>query len=225
MANWVMNELRVSGSRETVSAVKEKLFNGKGEFSLAVLVPEERDKEEWYIDPRTRNLHPEENGRADGKVFNWYDFRSSKWGPSWDAGESEVIEDTPCRIHLRYETAWSSCRPWVAALRAAFPEATVEYGACDPAMDWYVKDDKVFLISDLVDYREAKRKALQRFFDDNEVTDRYDIDAIIDASEDNDDIVEWYDLDFCGLFDPEEWEMSLDCEIENLEQFKLEKVE
>jgi len=208
MANTIMNEIRVEGTRADIRRIRERLFTGEGKFSFSALVPEERGNEEWFIDPATLNLE-DESTRPDGKVFNWYGFREKHWGPHWDATDCDVVNDEPTYIELRFDTAWSCAGPWYDRLVAEFPGVTIDYRACDEAMDWYYENGNTRRISEMVDKTALKRA----FIEEN--LPGYDTDRLLES-----DAIDWYCVTVPDLFDQSSWYMEGEYDEENLSEYK-----
>lgn len=213
MANIIANEIHISADRKTVRRIREKLFTPEMELRFARLVPEEPDNEEWYALPKTHNLQ-DISSRPDGKVFDWYAFREAKWGPHWDVGETEVLTDEPECIEVRFTTAWSAANPWYETLKATFPEATVDYRACDEAMDWYYDNGTTKRISKMVEGKEAELK--EKFIEDEFSDEEYDVERL----KQNLSLFDWYGVSVTDLFDPDEWTMSADYDEDQLAEFR-----
>ena len=213
MANIVGNEIRISADRKTIRRIREKLLTPEGNLSFACLIPEEKDNEAWYASPKVHNLS-DISTRPDGKVFDWFAFRSAKWGPRWDVGDTEVVNDEPECIEVRFTTAWGSADPWYTTLKETFPEASIDYRACDEAMDWYYENGTVQRISDMVAGKEAELK--ERFIDNEFSDEEYDVERLKQHPE----LFEWHCVSVNDLFEHDEWTMSADYDEEQLEPFK-----
>lgn len=213
MPNWVENQLRISaGTKEELADIKAKLFNAEGHFSYAVLVPEDRDDERWWVDPKTHSL-ADEDAREDGKVFNWYDFHCDKWGCKWDVnpGEVDVFEDG-CYLSISFNSPWSAPVHWYDVLVETFPDANIDLRAVDPAMDYFWEGSDLVDLSKMVDYDELKRQALV-----DALGDEYDIDRIIEEEPDG---VDFYGLCTDDLFDPSTWYYEICVDEEELTDYK-----
>lgn len=212
MPNWVENEIRISAkSKEALAEIKSKLLDSNGELSFAILVPEEREVESWWVDPEKHCLSPED-ARADGKVFNWYDFHCDKWGCKWDASDTSVDEDGTS-MTITFTTAWSAPVHWFDALVKAFPDADIEMRAVDPAMDYYWVNSTLTSLSEAVDYAALKREALV-----DALCGSYDVDRIL---EDEPVGVDFYGICTDDLFDPSTWYCDLCVDEDELEQYKI----
>lgn len=206
MPNWVNNALRITSSKpERIQAIREKLFTtddqGNLYLSLAVLIPEDHSDPDYWVDPETARIMPE-NLNEEGKVFDWYSFRCDKWGCKWDVDPDQcnIEEDTDSNIYVGFESPWSCPVEWYRKLVAAFPDVSVELVAMDEAMDYYWENGKLGSISDQFDERQAKVDAIEQVLKNNNCSpEQYDIDKIVDEFEDG------Y-FDYLDMFDPDTWE-------------------
>jgi len=211
MPNWVENDLRISAkSKEELSRIKERIIDKDGHLSFAILVPEDRDDESYWVDPEKHCLS-DEDAREDGKVFNWYDFHCDKWGCKWDASEDDVFEDG-CYLSIRFSTPWSAPVHWYDVLVETFPDATIGLRAVDPSMDYFWEGSDLVELSGVVDYDELKRQALV-----DALGDEYDLDRIIEEEPDG---VDFYGLCTDDLFDPSTWYYDLCVDEEELTDYK-----
>jgi hypothetical protein len=55
----------------------------------------------------------------------WYDWNCANWGCKWDAGDVEVIDESPGHWHLRFETPWSTATEALVALSNQHPNVTI----------------------------------------------------------------------------------------------------
>lgn len=214
MPNWVENQLRISAStKKELAKIKAKLFNADGDLSYAVLVPENTDDERWWVDPKKHGLS-DVNAREDGKVFNWFDYHCTKWGCKWDVNPGEVtVEESGTELSISFTSPWSAPVHWFDTLVETFPEADIDLRAIDPAMDYYWEGSDLINISDVVDYDDLKRNALEEV-----LGDEYDIDRIIEEEPSG---VEFYGLCTGDLFYPDTWSYDICVDEAELTDYKI----
>lgn len=235
MPNWVNNDLRITSEKpERIKAIREKLFtvyhgkewvgcDGKEYLSYAVLVPEDKNDPNYRVKPENANIEAEDK-RADGTIFDWYQFRLDKWGCKWDVSpeECEITEDTDRNICVSFTSPWDCPCEWYKALCEAFPDVSIELVAMDEAMDYYWENGKLGKISEQIDENQAKRDEIERVFNDNGLSlDDYNIEKIIENYEDG--YFEYFDM-----FDPDTWEFTISDEEEFIDfckPYKKKKLE
>lgn len=100
MPNWCDNQIKISGSKASISQIKSTLEKNKSGGLFDVLVGK-------LADGQTE-------GQYDG---NWYDTNIERWGCKWDVDiefESMGLEDD-C-IYMNIQTAWSPCNGFLRLL-------------------------------------------------------------------------------------------------------------
>jgi len=111
MPNNVLNEVIFRGvGKEAQDSIIEKVV--KGDFvDFNVLVP------------MPLNIWKGDLGTNEEKAFgkkNWNDWSHENWGTKWNAyygkKSDEFIARTESTLTIRFQTAWSPPRPWLAAL-------------------------------------------------------------------------------------------------------------
>ena len=225
MANIVSNEIRISCDRKVMRRVLPALFTKDNKFSFTALLPEgsgdedtrELDAKEWndQYGPFITAKQDPFKLRGDHKMLDGWKWRMVNWGCAYDCYDAEVIRQDPESLHVRFCTSWSHAAPWYEKLKAAFPEAKIEYAAADPAMDWIYRNGETKSISSIVDYFTLKRKTLEENF-----SDEYDIEKLRKPCSDEDSPIEWGGVDIVDLFDSESWRLAYYYEEEALEPYR-----
>ena len=106
MPNWTYNYVEMKGIK------KLDIYDKNGNIDFNKIVPEPKTKKECiekygerYIDNGDRHLQ-HSNG---DEWFNWYDWHCDYWGTKWNAGDSNVEDDS-----VSFTTAWAEPLPiWI----------------------------------------------------------------------------------------------------------------
>ena len=220
MPNWVENYLRITSEKpERIKAIREKLFAktdiGCEYLSYAVLVPEDHDDPDYRVKPENAGIEPSDDVRADGTIFDWYQFHNDKWGCKWDVDPEECdINEYTDSIYVSFTSPWDCPYEWYKALCEAFPDVSIELVARYAAMDYrYWENGELGGISQQFDEKVAKRKRseMERILDAHDLSlDDYDVDKIIEEYEDG------YFTDY-DMFDPDTWDFSVSDEDDFIE--------
>jgi hypothetical protein len=100
MPNWCDNQIKISGSEASISAIKSTLDENKNGGLFDVLVghlPDGVTEEEYQK--------------------NWYDLNCDRWGCKWDVDiEFESMEFEDDCIYMNIQTAWSPCNGFLRLL-------------------------------------------------------------------------------------------------------------
>jgi len=106
MPNHIMNELafRDVSQEQIAQIIDATMKDGKVDFSILVPVP--------------LNVWQGSTNSEQEKAFplNWYQWNRENWGTKWNAYDTTEPEIGSDSVTIRFETAWSPPRPWLAAL-------------------------------------------------------------------------------------------------------------
>lgn len=104
MPNWVSNRITITGGKDALDALEQKLHSEETPFSFGALVPRPSDKEE-----------------------DWYNWNTSNWGTKWDACEAHKSRVDDTTLEYQFETAWSPPGGVIDALFNQHPDLDYEY--------------------------------------------------------------------------------------------------
>jgi len=159
MPNWCLNELTISGDRETIDNLLE-FVNGeeqdedqKIDFNKIIPYPEnlkEMDEDfPAYDDPDRESkleVYKAKWGTdQDAYNFGGYDWCCENWGTKWNACYVSILDDGRGNsVCFGFDTAWSPPIPVVEKLASMYPtlefELKYEEGGCGFAGDVFYSE-------------------------------------------------------------------------------------
>lgn len=111
MPNYAANYIVFRATAtEKLIALKEWMAKGKNPIDFKKIIPPPADMFEGALGDKERKMCKEKG------IENWYDWQIANWGTKWNASNSCVIQDTPFRFALKFDTAWSSPKPVMAKI-------------------------------------------------------------------------------------------------------------
>ena len=158
MPNYVKNIVRINADAETISKMKETLFEdgNPSSFSFDKIIPRPKSLD---IESSTRvqnaldYLNGDKNAldRYKGKereevlklgeiardnlekygFTDWYEWSIHNWGTKWDACEPDADLSSTEYIGIDFNTAWSTPEPVFTKLAEMFPKAEIEIDYAD----------------------------------------------------------------------------------------------
>lgn len=233
MPNWVTNELKItSDNPELIKAVRAKILtvyngddyvgcNGKEYLSFALLIPENLDDPNYRVKAEGASITATDK-RADGTIFDWYNYHIDKWGCKWDSAPDEfnLYDDTETSLGMSFTTAWSCPCEWYEKLCEEFPDVSIQLASMDEAMDYYWLNGKKLELSKQFDQKQTMKNEFKRAFEDNdEDPEKYDLDKLADEYEDG-------SFNYDDYFDPTSWDYTVDADddfIEFAQNYKKKK--
>ena len=117
MPNWCDNDLTIVANKETIDKIVDLVFNEKGEFDFAKIVPPP-DHPDYNNEPLDTSKE------LWNSPYNWYVWNISNWGTKWNAsGTVKHIKSNGQRLDIFFWTAWAPSIPVTEALKELFPNA------------------------------------------------------------------------------------------------------
>ena len=136
MPNYVMHNVTIKGSVETISKVTNQIINTKdnnGDEAVRMKI-----KEQYATYPDGENRLKEcirlakialDNIKKYGHK-NWYDWNLANWGTKWDVCNPSV-QTTNNEITLKFETAWSTPELIFKKLAEQYPDLMIDIDYAD----------------------------------------------------------------------------------------------
>lgn len=117
MPNHVTNILTIIGSEEAVAAARAKLITHVEEHDeeswMGVQHIEEHDTVDFNLAVPMPEGMLENNGPTNDPIFpEWYTWSCDNWGTKWNAYAADIVEDSPKKLKVRFDTAWSTPFQW-----------------------------------------------------------------------------------------------------------------
>ena len=158
MPNYVRNIVRISADAETISKMKETLFEdgNPSSFSFDKIIPRPEslniesstrvmnaldylngDKtalDKYKGEERDKVLKLGETARDNLEKYgftDWYEWSIHNWGTKWDACEPDADLSATEYIGIVFDTAWSTPEPVFTKLAKMFPKAEIEIDYAD----------------------------------------------------------------------------------------------
>jgi len=75
--------------------------------------------------------------------YNWYDWSIHNWGVKWDAGHSQLIEETDTTLSYNFDTAWDTPETFFRSLFAMYPHLEFRVVTFSMESDYYYEIVKV----------------------------------------------------------------------------------
>ena len=75
--------------------------------------------------------------------YNWYDWSIHHWGVKWDAGHSQLIEETDTTLSYNFDTAWDTPETFFRSLFAMYPHLEFRVVTFSMESDYYYEIVKV----------------------------------------------------------------------------------
>ncbi len=157
MPNWSCNTIIIEGTEEAVAT-----------FAKTLRTPDEQGEIQDFSFHQTI---PRPSNRDD----NWYEYNVNSWGTKWDASEPTIIEESPEKIVIQCETAWSPPTEWASKVAQKIKGLKITVAFCEIGMHFYG-----------VDVYEGKRSI--KIF--NKMDDEVDFDKAPEGSTEE-EIDEW----------------------------------
>jgi hypothetical protein len=113
MPNWVFSTLKVSGSKEEVSAFAERANKS-------------RPDEERVIDSPLLSfwnfVRPDDSFMEEYNATGWYNWNIENWGCKWDASDVFGSPNTSgTEFHYEFSTPWGQPQQFFEAIVAMYP--------------------------------------------------------------------------------------------------------
>ena len=89
-------------------------------FEGVLPMPEDLNLEKSSNEPDEVKAQKEINIKKYG-FADWYEWRCHNWGTKWNAGSSDIAEDSDDELIMNFETAWAPPEPWMEAASKMFP--------------------------------------------------------------------------------------------------------
>jgi hypothetical protein len=146
MPNWCSNNVIITGAGDTVERVKAAIRDTTSDdsdtqvFALSRFLPCPQELLDAGSGFRDGAEYPSVEDKARFKATygapDWYDWCINNWGTKWDASSASVVEDTPGRYSVFFDTAWGPALPALDTLAAQFPEVTIVCSYDEPGCDF-----------------------------------------------------------------------------------------
>jgi hypothetical protein len=75
--------------------------------------------------------------------YNWCDWSIHNWGVKWDAGHSQLIEETDTTLSYNFDTAWDTPETFFRSLFAMYPHLEFRVVTFSMESDYYYEIVKV----------------------------------------------------------------------------------
>lgn len=113
MPNYCHNALFIDGNPETTKQILEVIKSEDNPFDFDKIIPMPDYIYRGNLSDKERKLY--------GKN-NWHDWSNENWGTKWNSVRAYVKDNI-----IYFDTAWSPCRPVIAALAKKYPTMRFEY--------------------------------------------------------------------------------------------------
>jgi hypothetical protein len=115
MPNWCFNELIITGDKEELDGLAEKMATKDQPFDFNKFIP--YPEEYAVLDAK---------GEGEGYANGGYDWCINTWGTKWNAVDAHVTVDVG-EITVYFDTAWSPVSSVVCKMAELYPNLTFEY--------------------------------------------------------------------------------------------------